>query len=252
VPAELVTIGPIDRIFTRIGASDDLSNAKSTFMVEMTETANILNNATPNSLIIMDEIGRGTSTFDGLALAHAILKFLVEHNKSFCLFATHYFELTKLAQKYNTIKNVHLYATEYQDKIVFLHHVKDGHATKSYGIQVAKLAGIPKIVLDSAKKHLKKLEENQKSASSNLEVDLFNDPLSKEDEFSPSLSITLIEKKSEKDDNLAPPITLCEKTILSELKNLIPDELTPKEALALLYKLVEQINADSISPSRPQ
>src|SRR6185437_2953319 len=158
VPANATTIGTIDRIFTRIGASDNLASGKSTFMVEMSETANILNNATANSLVLMDEVGRGTSTFDGLALAHAISRQLIEKIGAYTLFATHYFELTELAQYHAVVKNVHLSAVEHQDNIVFLHHVHDGPAEKSYGIQVASLAGVPKSVISLASKYLKQLE----------------------------------------------------------------------------------------------
>ncbi|KAG1652845.1 DNA mismatch repair protein MutS [Nymphon striatum] len=144
VPAESAMIGPIDRIFTRIGAHDDLSTGRSTFMVEMTEAANILNNATANSLVLMDEIGRGTSTFDGLSLAWSFAEFLAKQKQAFTLFATHYFELTALPEKIPTIANVHINAVEHGDKIVFLHSVKDGPANQSYGLQVAQLAGVPK------------------------------------------------------------------------------------------------------------
>ena len=144
VPADSANIGIIDRIFTRIGASDDLASGRSTFMVEMTETANILHNATQHSLVLMDEIGRGTSTFDGLSLAWASAHYLATKCKSLTLFATHYFELTQLSDHISHVNNVHLDAIEHDDSIAFLHHVADGAANKSYGIQVAQLAGIPK------------------------------------------------------------------------------------------------------------
>ena len=143
VPAKRAMIGPVDRIFTRIGASDDLAGGRSTFMVEMTEAANILHNATGTSLVLMDEVGRGTSTFDGMALAVAIARHLVEASRSYTLFATHYFELTRLAEEYRQVANVHLDAVEHKDKIVFLHAVEEGPASQSYGIQVAQLAGVP-------------------------------------------------------------------------------------------------------------
>ncbi|MDO3383995.1 DNA mismatch repair protein MutS [Gilvimarinus algae] len=158
VPAASASIGMVDRIFTRIGSSDDLAGGRSTFMVEMTETANILHNATPSSLVLMDEIGRGTSTFDGLALAWACARHLAETVRAFTLFATHYFELTELPASIEGIANVHLSATEHKDSIVFLHKVQDGPASKSYGIQVARLAGIPAPVLVSAEKQLANLE----------------------------------------------------------------------------------------------
>lgn len=168
VPASHAYIGEISRIFTRIGASDDLAAGKSTFMVEMSETANILHNADNKSLIIMDEVGRGTSTYDGLALAYAIARYIIEKTNSYTLFATHYFELTKLTESYSLVANVHLNAVEYKDEIVFMHHVEHGPAAKSYGIQVAALAGVPKAVLGLAKKYLHELENADKS-----QLDLF-------------------------------------------------------------------------------
>jgi DNA mismatch repair protein MutS len=159
VPADSCTIGPLDRIFTRIGAGDDLAGGRSTFMVEMTEAANILNNATDRSLILMDEIGRGTSTFDGLSLAWAVARHIARVNRSFTLFATHYFELTHLAQEIDGIANVHLDATEHRDGIVFLHAVKDGPASRSYGLAVAQLAGVPRETIAAAREYLASLEK---------------------------------------------------------------------------------------------
>ncbi len=150
--------GPIDRIFTRIGAADDLASGRSTFMVEMTETANILHNATERSLVLMDEIGRGTSTFDGLALAWSCAHFLVEEIRALCLFSTHYFELTHLADLLPSVVNVHLSAIETEQKIVFLHRVEPGPANQSYGLQVAQLAGIPRWVIEHAREKLRSLE----------------------------------------------------------------------------------------------
>jgi DNA mismatch repair protein MutS len=158
VPAKRAVIGPIDRIFTRIGASDELASGRSTFMVEMTETATILHNATENSLVLMDEIGRGTSTFDGLSLAWACAAYLAEKIRAFTLFATHYFELTTLPEMIPNIANVHLTATEHNDKIILLHSVNAGPASQSYGIQVAQLAGVPQIVIQQAKQKLLELE----------------------------------------------------------------------------------------------
>lgn len=158
VPAKYALMGDIDRIFTRIGASDDLASGRSTFMVEMTETANILHNATEKSLVLMDEIGRGTSTFDGLSLAWSCAVYLAQHIRAFTLFATHYFELTELPREFSDIFNVHLDAVEHEDKIVFLHNVQEGPASKSYGLQVAQLAGIPKTVIEQAKLKLQALE----------------------------------------------------------------------------------------------
>src|SRR6266851_3702879 len=145
VPAKSARLGPIDQIFTRVGAADDLAGGRSTFMVEMTESANILHNATDTSLVLMDEVGRGTSTFDGLALAWAIARQLLERNKSLTLFATHYFEMTRLALEHPSAANVHLDAVEHKDTIVFLHALEEGPASQSYGLQVAQLAGVPKI-----------------------------------------------------------------------------------------------------------
>jgi DNA mismatch repair protein MutS len=158
VPATKAIIGPIDRIFTRIGAADDLASGRSTFMVEMTETANILHNATPNSLILMDEIGRGTSTFDGLSLAWACAEYLAKQIKAFTLFATHYFELTLLPAENSNIANVHFDAVEYADKVIFMHAVKEGPASQSYGLQVAQLAGVPNNIIKTAKQKLYELE----------------------------------------------------------------------------------------------
>jgi DNA mismatch repair protein MutS len=158
VPATAARMSPMDRIFTRIGSSDDLASGRSTFMVEMTETANILHNATPSSLVLMDEVGRGTSTFDGLSLAWAAAVELAQSVQAFTLFATHYFELTSLPETCPTMANVHLDATEHQDHVVFLHHIQEGPANRSYGLQVAKLAGIPAPVLAAAQEKLQELE----------------------------------------------------------------------------------------------
>jgi DNA mismatch repair protein MutS len=158
VPARAVQMGAIDRIFTRIGSSDDLASGRSTFMVEMTETANILHNATPRSLVLMDEVGRGTSTFDGLSLAWAAAVELAQSVQAFTLFSTHYFELTELPDHCPTMANVHLDATEHRDHIVFLHNIQEGAASRSYGLQVAKLAGIPSAVLKAAQEKLEELE----------------------------------------------------------------------------------------------
>jgi DNA mismatch repair protein MutS len=212
VPAEAVRLGPIDQIFTRIGASDDLAGGRSTFMVEMTETANILHNATENSLVLLDEIGRGTSTFDGLALAYACARQLIEKNRSHTLFATHYFELTRLSQEYKQIANVHLDAVEHRDHIVFLHSVAEGPASQSYGLQVAQLAGVPAAVIQVAKKRLVQLE-NQ-----NIERG------GQGDLFAPSAE---------------PEICFEVHPALDALRASSPDELSPKEALALLYELKE-------------
>ncbi|MDO9104496.1 MAG: DNA mismatch repair protein MutS [Methylovulum sp.] len=209
VPAKSLSLGPVDKIFTRIGASDDLASGRSTFMVEMSETANILHNATAHSLILMDEIGRGTSTFDGLSLAWACANHLAQETKAFTLFATHYFELTTLANEHKAIHNVHLDAMEHGDGIIFLHAVKAGPANQSYGLQVAALAGVPRSVIDDAKAKLLQLENNayigQQQESGVNQLDLFS---SKE---------------------CHPAVGLLEDTN--------PDELSPRQALDLLYRL---------------
>lgn len=175
VPAQSCTLSLVDRIFTRIGSSDDLAGGRSTFMVEMTETANILNNATSSSLILMDEIGRGTSTYDGLSLAWACVDYLAKHIQAYTLFATHYFELTALPTSLPSVRNVHLDATEHNDDIVFLHNIQPGPASKSFGLQVAKLAGIPPAVLDYAKEQLSQLEQDgQKQSNQGRDVAIDN------------------------------------------------------------------------------
>ena len=173
VPAQAARLGAVDRIFTRIGASDDLAGGRSTFMVEMSEAAQILHQSGEQSLVLMDEIGRGTSTFDGLALAHAMAEALIQRNRAYTLFATHYFELTRLAQEHPALANVHLDAVEHRDRIVFLHHVEHGPASQSYGLQVAALAGVPEAVIRAAQRKLVALE-NQ--AAEQGPPDLFSTP----------------------------------------------------------------------------
>tara|TARA_R110001583_G_scaffold22238_2_gene83555 strand:- start:5934 stop:8501 length:2568 start_codon:yes stop_codon:yes gene_type:complete len=210
IPASSAKIGPVDRIFTRIGASDDLASGRSTFMVEMTETANILHNATQNSLVLMDEIGRGTSTFDGLSLAWACAEELAKNIQAYTLFATHYFELTALPESIPELVNVHLNAVEHGDTIAFLHAVQEGAANKSYGLQVASLAGVPSRVVKNAKYKLQQLELNsQKNASGKIE----------------SIALPVVEKEAN------PALDL--------LAEIDPDDLSPKQALALLYQLKE-------------
>lgn len=206
VPAEQARIGIIDRIFTRIGASDDLASGRSTFMVEMTETANILNNATQHSLVLMDEIGRGTSTYDGLSLAWATAEWLASKLNSYCLFATHYFELTQLAEDTPGIVNVHLDAVEYDGGIRFMHAVQEGAANKSYGLQVAELAGVPNSVIRRAKQKLQTLESTAHDDAAQ--------PLPVQSDFLTSTN---------------PALTMLQSTN--------PDDLTPREALDILYKL---------------
>lgn len=213
VPAKRASIGPIDRIFTRIGASDDLAGGRSTFMVEMTEAANILHHATEHSLVLMDEIGRGTSTFDGLSLAWACAEYLVTHNRAFSLFATHYFELTTLADDHDGIHNVHIDAIKHGDNIIFLHAVKEGAANQSYGLHVAALAGVPRKVIMQAQKHLAELESQAFAQRSHYaQMDLFA--------------------------SMPPLDPLCQ-TFKAMLETLDPDALTPRQALEFIYQLRE-------------
>ncbi len=218
VPATAARIGPIDRIFTRIGASDDLTGGRSTFMVEMTETANILHHATARSLVLLDEIGRGTSTYDGLALAWATAEYLARQVRAFTLFATHYFELTALAAELPATANVHLAATEHQGSIVFLHSVEPGPASQSYGIQVARLAGVPDAVLAGARERLQALEQSQAD----------RDP-KQADLFATNAGST---QPAGEDETLESA-----RSLYRALADVEPDGLTPRQALDLIYTL---------------
>ncbi|MBX9446646.1 DNA mismatch repair protein MutS [Dickeya chrysanthemi] len=209
VPAEQAVIGPVDRIFTRVGAADDLASGRSTFMVEMTETANILHNATEHSLVLMDEIGRGTSTYDGLSLAWACAEALANNIKAMTLFATHYFELTNLPEKMEGVINIHLDALEHGDTIAFMHSVQEGAASKSYGLAVAALAGVPKEVIKRARQKLRELESLAGHASAS-HVDGSQLALLAPVEPSPAMEA---------------------------LESIDPDTLTPRQALDWLYKL---------------
>ena len=213
VPATRAVLGPLDQIFTRIGAADDLAAGRSTFMVEMTESAAILHHASEHSLVLMDEVGRGTSTFDGMALAFAICRHLLEKNRCLTLFATHYFELTLLANEYASLANVHLDAIEHGEHIVFLHAVEDGPANQSYGIQVAALAGIPAAVVKAARRQLREFE--QRASINPLQPDLFATAL------------------ADAADARAAPIH----PAVERLHAIDPDRLTPREALDALYEL---------------
>ncbi len=217
VPASAATIGPIDRIFTRIGSSDDLAGGRSTFMVEMTETASILHNATPNSLVLMDEIGRGTSTFDGLSLAWAAAIYIAERIEAYTLFATHYFELTSLPESYDSIANVHLDAVEHEHGIVFLHAVKSGPANQSYGLQVAQLAGIPADVIAAARDKLSQLEQGASGSEA---------ATSQESKPAQPLQNELF--------------ATVDHPAVDFLRRLNPDEITAKEALSILYELKQK------------
>ncbi|WP_412566829.1 DNA mismatch repair protein MutS [Candidatus Accumulibacter phosphatis] len=213
VPATRAVLGPLDQIFTRIGAADDLAGGRSTFMVEMTESAAILHHATERSLVLMDEVGRGTSTFDGMALAFAICRHLIEKNRCLTLFATHYFELTLLANEYGELANVHLDAVEHGQRIVFLHAVEEGPANQSYGIQVAALAGIPSPVVRAARRQLREFE--QRASINPLQPDLF--------------ATALANAADERELPIHPAV--------ERLASIDPDQLTPREALDALYEL---------------
>jgi len=216
VPAASAVIGPVDRIFTRIGAADDLAGGRSTFMVEMTEAANILHNATRASLVLMDEIGRGTSTYDGLSLAWACARALAREIGAFTLFATHYFELTSLADELPACANVHLDATEHSDRLVFLHAVKDGPANQSFGLQVAQLAGVPRAVVNDARRYLAELERRARSVRP----------------ASPQQSLELV-----------PPAEPAANPVVDELARIDPDSLTPRTALELVYRLRQKLES---------
>ncbi|MFC3854272.1 DNA mismatch repair protein MutS [Salinispirillum marinum] len=211
VPAKKAIVGDFDRIFTRMGSSDDIAGGRSTFMVEMTETANILNNATERSLVLMDEVGRGTSTFDGLSIAWSAAEHLAEHNRSLCLFATHYFELTVLAEHYQGVGNLHLKAAEHDEHIIFMHQVLDGPASQSYGIQVARLAGVPPSVLASARQKLHELEDSAvKKPTRGLQGAVL-------EPAQPDL------------------FSIQEHPAMVSLRQLEPDNMTPRQALEWLY-----------------
>ncbi|MDO4643882.1 MAG: DNA mismatch repair protein MutS [Cardiobacteriaceae bacterium] len=222
VPAKSATIGSIHRIYTRIGASDDLAGGRSTFMVEMTETANILNNANEHSLVIMDEVGRGTGTYDGLSLAWAAAERLATENRALTLFATHYFELTELADLHKNIKNIHLAAVEHQDKIIFMHHVENGAASKSYGLQVARLAGVPLDTIHAATHKLRQLETQRDHGSPRL----------KQNELLPLKSAS----------PSSPPIIDPKlQALATEISLTNPDEISPRAAHELIYRWKQQL-----------
>jgi DNA mismatch repair protein MutS len=219
VPADRAVIGPVDQIFTRMGSADDTAGGRSTFMVEMTETANILNNATEHSLVLMDEVGRGTSTFDGLSLAWSAAEHLAEKTKAYTLFATHYFEMTELSNNHTNVANVHLKATEHDDKIIFLHNVMDGAASKSYGLQVAQLAGVPDSVVTQAKNKLRQLENGKEQSPTAQKPTQKIDSSYQADMFS------------------APP-----SVVEKRLNDTDIDNLSPRQALDLLYELKTKLS----------
>jgi len=223
VPAKSALIGPIDRVFTRIGAADDLAGGRSTFMVEMTETANILNNATRESLVLMDEIGRGTSTYDGLSLAWAVARHLALSTGAFTLFATHYFELTTLATELPGVVNLHLDATEHGDELVFLHAVREGPANRSYGLAVAKLAGVPREVIGAARGYLAELEaQRDAQPAGHAQGELFA-PAPTTPPAAPAPSVP--------------------SAVERQLAAIDPDGLTPREALQRLYELRKALDS---------
>ena len=228
VPAASAVIGPVDRIFTRIGSSDDLAGGRSTFMVEMTETANILHNATHQSLVLMDEVGRGTSTFDGLSLAWASALYIAEKIRAMTLFATHYFELTVLPDTHTNVGNVHLDAAEHQQGIVFMHTVKRGPANQSYGLQVAQLAGIPFTVIEQARKKLRELEQ--------LAVSMQSTAISKNQGRSvvPDPGLRQAPAQSDLFASALHPV-------LEQLRQTELDDLTPRQAQQLLYELKKSL-----------
>ena len=226
VPATAATIGPIDRIFTRIGASDDLARGRSTFMVEMSETAHILHNASARSLVLLDEIGRGTSTYDGLALAWATADHIARHIGAFTLFATHYFELTALAAEIDAAANIHLDAVEHRGEVVFLHSVREGPASQSYGIEVARLAGVPGAVLADARRRLTDLETRRHHTGTPPQPDLFRD-------LRPD------------PDGAGGDVESTGDAVVRQLNGLDPDALTPRDALAALYELKKTARGDA-------
>ena len=227
VPAQSAKLGPIDRIFTRIGSADDLSTGKSTFMVEMTETSQILHHATHQSLVLMDEVGRGTSTYDGLSLAWACVLDLTKRIKCLCLFATHYFELTELGSEAG-IDNYHVTAKEMNGNLILLHKVQHGPASQSHGLQVAKLAGIPAAVIKEAQKRLKILEKQQQQhIQSAVQNDLFN-------AVEHEIETPVIEKVIEVE---------AQSPALEMLKQIDVDNLTPRQALEQLYSLKATLNS---------
>ena len=225
VPAKSARIGSLHRIYTRIGASDDLAGGRSTFMVEMTETANILNNADAHSLVIMDEVGRGTGTYDGLSLAWAVAERLARDNRALTLFATHYFELTELAETHKNIKNIHLAAVEHHDNIVFLHHVEEGAASKSYGLQVARLAGVPLDTIHAATAKLRQLETRRDHGSPHMQ----------QHELLP------LAPPAADSTPAAPATDPRVQALADEIALTNPDDLTPRAAHELIYRWKKQL-----------
>jgi DNA mismatch repair protein MutS len=243
VPAESATIGLVDRIFTRIGAADDLTGGRSTFMVEMTETANILNSATRTSLVLMDEVGRGTSTFDGLSLAWAAARHIAQRIGALTLFATHYFELTTLPEEVPACRNVHLDATEHGRELIFLHSVKQGPASQSYGVHVAELAGVPHEVVDRAREYLRRLEAHQRTmlpASPQTELAFGAPGVVETAPRTTSTAPTAQTAQTAQTTRTAPPRdepAEKAKQVAAKLAALDVDGLTPRAALEIVYEL---------------
>jgi len=221
IPAKEATIALVDRIFTRVGASDELVRGQSTFMIEMTETANIINNATSKSLVILDEVGRGTSTYDGLSLAWAITEHIANKIKCRTLFATHYHELTELSELFTNIKNCNVAVREWMDEVVFLHKIVPGGTDKSYGIHVAKLAGIPKPILQRSKEILEELEAT-------FEKEVKGEHLSKHKTKDPDSDTLFVQKH---------------KSVLDKLASVDVNNLTPIEAINLLNQIRDEIKS---------
>ncbi|RZS52241.1 DNA mismatch repair protein MutS [Sphaerotilus mobilis] len=244
VPASRCRLGPIDAIHTRIGAADDLANAQSTFMLEMTEASAILHAATEHSLVLMDEIGRGTSTFDGLALAGAIASHLHDRNRSFTLFATHYFELTEFPTRHRHALNCHVSAVESGEDIVFLHAIEAGPASRSYGVQVARLAGMPGAVLRQARAALEQLESQQQAGEA--QIDLFTAPVAAAPDEVDDIDEDVDAAPARSDPPLDPPLA----RLLAALDQTDPDQMSPREALARLYEL-RQLRADARATTHP-
>jgi DNA mismatch repair protein MutS len=220
IPAKEATIGLVDRIFTRVGAADELVRGQSTFMVEMTETANIINNATHKSLVILDEVGRGTSTYDGLALAWAIMEHIATHTKCRTLFATHYHELTELAELFSNVKNCNVAVREWMDEVVFLHKILPGGTDKSYGIHVAKLAGVPKTILERSKEILEELENT-------FAEEATGERLGKHQTKQPDKDLLFVQKH---------------RSVLDKLRSTDINNLTPIEAINLLNQIRNEID----------
>jgi DNA mismatch repair protein MutS len=239
VPASRAELGPLDRIFTRIGAADDLAGGRSTFMVEMTETANILHNATERSLVLMDEIGRGTSTFDGLSLAWSVARHLANTVRAFTLFATHYFEITALAGEVDGCANAHLDATEHGESLVFLHAVKPGPASRSFGLTVAQLAGVPRNVVQAARRYMAALEAQRAATAPTgpqAELPLFGTP---ETDFAATGGLAAADRTPAE-----PPAQAAATELAARLAALDVDALTPRAALELLYELRQRARDD--------